>query len=341
MASKLSKGEILAKVAKKLPDTLSLDNLVQLPFEIASYSLADILAAKTAVSTEQSPINWLAVSRLMVEFASGKPMINPPELAILHDQLYLVGARHRIHSLDALCEKYGLDPDSLILDCRLYRVNSGAEITRLICASNEARSMTRTETALLNISSSTDFVDITDPEYYLEALKNVWYSGNPVETLRAGLYTKAAILSEKTWDSVPLTGETTIDSDHMTTKLTRLVAQDIAEKLLRIIANPKKSNTFGKAILGATKEFDNAVLAIDLIIDSIDEAVGNYCQNSRRATNIARDGVKVIVAEAEMLLRSAFPESWFAPTMPTTDTPKALAPKKGNTAINDAVAAKF
>jgi hypothetical protein len=277
----------------------------------------------------------------MLEFANGKPLINPPELAILHDDLYLVGGRHRIQAYNALCEKYSLDPDEFILDCRLYRVNTGAEITRLIFASNEARKMSRPESSALNISSATDFVDITDPNHYVEALKNVWYRGDKVASLKAGLFTKAAQLAEKTWDSVPLVGETPIDSDYLQTRITALTLQSIATTLANNLAKTNKANVFGKAIISQLSDFDNLVTAVDIVIGCIDDAVNSYCQNPRRATNIARDGARVIAAEAEMLLRSAFPDSWFAPTMPTTDTPKALAPKKGNTAINDAVAAKF
>jgi hypothetical protein len=180
--------------------------LINFPaFDTAVISLADLLDMDSALSTAQNPLKEKSVETLVKSLVKTKRLIRPIEVALLRNHRYLVSGRNRTEALKRATLKlyeaqYLNYPDAIteikllqstLIPVILHTVNSTEEVIRLITASNQSRAMSATEKGLLNVSATTAFYDITDPNQRQAAIDAV-YEADGSEGLLAALAVNAA-----------------------------------------------------------------------------------------------------------------------------------------------------
>lgn len=138
--------------------------LNQARFATKFYTLEAIIAAKTALTGEQAPLNQKTVDLIATDLQEGRELKQPIELTIYDGTLYLTGGRHRVAGiLQSITETQPeLKPAELEVKVLEYKVDTAEELLERILSSNESRRMTKSgEQKLLRTACKHGFVTVT------------------------------------------------------------------------------------------------------------------------------------------------------------------------------------
>lgn len=135
---------------------ISMDNVravaegVQVPFEIRLYSLAELLAMKTATTNEQSPLDAKRNEGLAQDLAAHM-QLDPFKVIEADGELYLAGGRNRAHCQATLLGR----PLDMQFACIVYMRETAAQINHAIVQLNNSRKTPKPEKLILSVAGAT------------------------------------------------------------------------------------------------------------------------------------------------------------------------------------------